>query len=172
MDNQSNLPYHGFNLKKSLKLGIVGWGRAVGWLLIGIVDSLEYIPKDHSEYKKLINILEEIISSIKEYQKEDGAFAWQISAREGISDSSATSMIAYALKKAIFINVISNENSMILNKCIQFLSSNSEKGVVSQCSAECGGLGIYPQFYSNFPWSQGPTTSLISLYLLEEKNKI
>jgi len=36
-DSKTNLPYHGYNTDKKIKLGIIGWGRGVGWLMIGLV---------------------------------------------------------------------------------------------------------------------------------------
>lgn len=36
MDARSGLPYHGYDLESGVKLGIIGWGRAVGWLLMGL----------------------------------------------------------------------------------------------------------------------------------------
>ena len=48
----SGLPYHGYDLKTKVKYGIIGWGRAVGWLLLAMADSYEYLEKEGYRYKK------------------------------------------------------------------------------------------------------------------------
>lgn len=47
MDAASGLPYHGFDSDTGVKYGIIGWGRAVGWLMSGISESLAYLPEKH-----------------------------------------------------------------------------------------------------------------------------
>ena len=37
MDGKTGLPYHGYDMTDSCKYGIIGWGRAVGWLLRGMM---------------------------------------------------------------------------------------------------------------------------------------
>lgn len=41
MDERSGLPYHGYDAESGEKRGIIGWGRAVGWLLMGISEYLK-----------------------------------------------------------------------------------------------------------------------------------
>ena len=36
MDYLSSLPYHGYDRQSGVKYGIIGWGRATGWLLMGM----------------------------------------------------------------------------------------------------------------------------------------
>ena len=40
MDGGTGLPYHGYDMTDGCKHGIIGWGRAVGWLLRGMVGCL------------------------------------------------------------------------------------------------------------------------------------
>lgn len=47
MDERSGFPYHGFNSDTGMKYGIIGWGRAVGWLTSGMSESLAYLPEKH-----------------------------------------------------------------------------------------------------------------------------
>ena len=46
MDNTTGLPYHGYDTKTKEKHGIIGWGRAVGWLMLAMADSIEYISDE------------------------------------------------------------------------------------------------------------------------------
>ena len=168
MCHVTELPYHAYSADTGTKLGIIGWGRGVAWLLIGLVDSLEYIPENHKDYKYLKESLQRLVETVLTYQNKSGGYNWQLQARDGHFDSSATSMIGYALMKGIMLGFISLTYLENVNKDIKALYTVSTNGVVKHSSAECRGLGMYPQRYENNPWSQGPTTSLVSLLLLNQ----
>lgn len=163
MDKKSGLPYHGYNLQIGAKLGIIGWGRGIGWLLIGLVDSLEYIPKSHEKYDYLCNALNEIVHNVVQYQLQDGNFSWQITAVEGFIDTSSTSMISYAIRRGIMLGILPNLYLENTNHALEGLHKNTVDGIVQNCSAECRGISMYPQKYGNFPWAQGPTTALTAI---------
>ncbi len=40
MDAATGLPYHGYDSRTGVKQGCIGWGRAVGWLMLGMADGL------------------------------------------------------------------------------------------------------------------------------------
>lgn len=40
MDEKTGLPYHGYDEKTGMKYGIIGWGRACGWMLLGLSQSI------------------------------------------------------------------------------------------------------------------------------------
>lgn len=165
MDKTSYLPYHGYDSITRNKLGIIGWGRAVGWLLMGLIDSLEFISKSHPQYNYLCREFRSIVSSVVKYQQEDGNFAWQITAKEGQADTSSTSMITYAIKRGIMLEILPETYLKNVKLSLDALLTNTKNGLVQECSAECKGLGMYPQKYGNYPWAQGPTMSLVSISL-------
>lgn len=125
------LPYHGYDAQNKSKLGIVGWGRGVGWLLIGIVDSLEYIPESHPQYSYLTKCFRDLVKIILQYQLKDGSFSWDLIANEGHSDSSATSMIMYSIKRGIQLGYLNQDFISNVNTAIESLYSFTENGIVS-----------------------------------------
>lgn len=163
LDKKTYLPYHGYNSLGNYKTGIIGWGRAVGWLLIGLVDSLEYIPSTHKHYEYLHKEFEKIVEHVLIYQKEDGNFTWQITASDGPIDSSSTSMISYAIRRGVMLKLLPEKYKESTNLAKNTLLKNSINGYVQNCSAECKGIGMYPQKYGNYPWGQAPTMSLIAI---------
>lgn len=163
MDKKSGLPYHGYDSENNMKLGIIGWGRAVGWLLMGLADSLEFIPRSHEKYQYLCDEFKKIVSKVVKYQNNNGHFAWQLSAIEGNIDSSSTSMICYAIRRGIMLGILPDSYIQDTNLALNALLKITKNGVVQECSAECRGLGMYPQIYGNYPWAQGPTTSLAAI---------
>ena len=43
MDEKTGLPYHGYDEKTGMKYGIIGWGRACGWMLLGLSQSILWL---------------------------------------------------------------------------------------------------------------------------------
>jgi len=149
-DASTFLPYHGFNLDENIKIGIIGWGRAVGWLLIGMVDSLEYIDASNPQYAYLCETFNKIVKSTIQYQLSTGHYAWQLTVLDGPIDTSATSIISYAIKRGVMLG--------ILNKSYSY---HSDAGLFAlQCSQKNGPKDI-------FPFLQGPKAALISIFLEE-----
>lgn len=164
-DNHSYLPYHGYNSTENTKLGIIGWGRAVGWLLIGMIDSLEYIDRSNPYYYYLSKLVNRIVNITIKYQMSNGYFAWQLTAIEGHIDTSSTAMICYAIKKGVMIGILNKSYLYHSNLGLLSLYGSIKKGVVMDSSAECMGFGMYPQRYDAYPWAQGPATALFALSL-------
>ena len=172
MEKESGLPYHGYDLKTKVKYGIIGWGRAVGWLLLAMADSYEFLEKE--EQRWLENVYRKLLFESLPYLREDGYFSWQLSAKEGPKDTSATAMIGYALQKAIKFGIVKAENEMSLGKRPRIISevrvdfengvkrmeqailSSVKNGKIMDCSGECEGFSQYPQMYGAYPWSLGP----------------
>lgn len=120
MDAKSGLPYHGFQYEKKEKYGIIGWGRAAGWFLMGMQGVLYWLREGkkaygnnrmdghgketgsgfayEGEYRELRRAFGALLEAVRPYQREDGGFSWQLEAMEGPADSSATAMIARALQ--------------------------------------------------------------------------
>lgn len=177
MDQVSGLPYHGYDLKTKVKYGIIGWGRAVGWLLLAMVDSYEYLDKDNQKWLK--EVYRKLLADSMHYLREDGYFSWQLSAKEGPKDTSATAMIGYALQKAIKLGIVSTEEEIELGngcsvmsetKCYfenraklmeQAIFGSVKNGKIIDCSGECEGFSQYPQVYGAYPWSLGPGTRFL-----------
>lgn len=159
MDENIFLPYHGYMYESRIKYGIIGWGRAVGWLLMGMAGILCFLPKEHSDYRYIKGEFERVVSSAYRYQKENGAFAWQLEAVEGPEDSSATAMITSAVLKGICAGIIDEGKDIYgekVKKAAEFLAGCENGGRISACSGECKGFSEYPQIYGAYPWSLGP----------------
>ena len=96
MDEVTGLPYHGYDTKTKVKYGIIGWGRAVGWLMLAMCDSFEYLAEGK---EKLLLAYQKLVKKVLDYLREGGCFSGQLSTLEGPKDTSATAMIGYAMKK-------------------------------------------------------------------------
>lgn len=163
MDEDTGLPYHGFDSQTGNKCGIIGWGRALGWLLLGMA---YYVKNAENPNLEIVEQLKGILLKVCNYQREDGSFAWQITAQEGHEDTSATAMICYAMKIGLDRPEFNKSEQEKLEKSIcngvKSLYKNTKDGNVVNCSGECQGFGMYPQIYGTYPWAQGMALALLA----------
>lgn len=167
MDTRTGLPYHGFKYENRIKYGIIGWGRAVGWLLMGIGGVHKALSSNRkerylTECRKLEAVCVRLLDAVRPWIKDSGGFAWQLQAAEGPEDSSATAMIAGTLKYALgqgfwgdTMGMEQEEWERLLQRMLTFLEQCEQDGRVGQCLGECMGFAQYPQVYGAYPWSLG-----------------
>ena len=153
MDGSTGLPYHGYEVRTGDKYGIIGWGRAAGWLLRGMAGCME------TEYgaERLRDSYIRLIDTVLAYQRRDGYFSWQLQALDGPKDTSATGMICAALKRGIELSVLTDSKYVrALQSGVSAIEKSIKDGKVYDCSGECEGFGQYPQRYGAYPWALGP----------------
>ena len=173
IDSASGLPYHGYEKSKELSYGIIGWGRAVGWLMLGISGVINYADEmlPLSKIMELKKKFYELTRTVMNMQRENGGFAWQLGATKGQLDTSATAMIYTSIVRSYTSKDISLEDKNIyaneflpeIKKGFEFLMGFVADGKVYDCEAECLGFGMYPQIYGSYPWSVGSMLYLGSL---------
>lgn len=157
MDGSTGLPYHGYAMNTAHKYGIIGWGRAVGWLLRGMTGCMI------SEYgtERLKDSYIGLVDAVLPYQHKDGYFSWQLHAMDGPADTSATGMICAAIKQGIELHILSDSKyEQALAEGRSAVYRSVKDGKVYDCSGECEGFGQYPQRYGAYPWALGPALML------------
>ena len=157
MDTATGLPYHGYDIKTGTKYGIIGWGRAIGWLLRGMTGCMTTDYGKDRLYEAYVLLTDSVI----EWQRKDGSFTWQLQTLEGPVDTSATGMICAALSGGIKMKLLcgeSYENALELG--MRAILKSIKNGRVYDCSGECEGFAQYPQRYGAYPWSLAPALML------------
>ncbi len=157
MDSATGLPYHGYDGSDGYKYGIIGWGRAVGWLLRGMAGCMK------TEYgrKKVEEPFTHLLDAALKYQRSDGSFSWQLPALEGPKDTSSTAMICAAVQEGAAAVISGEEYEKALNDGKKALAGSIREGRVYDCSGECEGFSRYPQRYGAYPWALGETLLLL-----------
>ena len=162
MDRRSGLPYHGYDESSGTKYGIIGWGRACGWIMKGMAESISWIPSKMREKRQLKQAFWSLKDSAAKYQRQDGGFSWQVQAAEGPMDVSAGAMIGNAVWMASRNSEMRGETVNMQKMLAEsFLTAVSGKTVHS-CSGECHGFAEYPQVYGNYPWGTGPVLRFLA----------
>lgn len=179
MDQRSGLPYHGYDEKSGMKYGIIGWGRACGWMMKGMAESLACLPKEQKEYDSLRIAFERLVNAVLACQRADGGFSWQLEAMEGHKDSSAEGMIGAAILTGIRAGLLRDgegqkagteqEKRCFVPACGSFvrqLEKAAEEsvvlGTVKDCSMECRDFAEYPQVYGSYPWGSGSVLAFLA----------
>lgn len=163
MDGKTGLPYHGYQYESGIKYGIIGWGRAVGWLMLGMSESLAFMKAKEPGYEVLKQSYRHLVDKVEAYQLESGLYGWQLMAKDGPVDTSATAMILYAIARALDSKILIDIHKSRMRRGREALLSQVKGGKVGNCLAECQGFSLYPQIYGEYPWSLGPALSLFVL---------
>ena len=110
-DSKTGLYFHGWDESKEQKWAepVTGksptlWSRAMGWYAMGLVDVLDFFPKDHPKRIKLIKILKKFCSALLKYRDAKSHVWYQVTDqgdRKGnYLESSASCMFTYVFAKA------------------------------------------------------------------------
>lgn len=111
-DEKTGLLYHGWDESKQAVWAdpITGkshefWGRSIGWVPVAILDMLEYLPKDHKDRAKLIEILKDLVTSITKFQDEKTGLWYQVVDKgndpNNWVENSCTALFVYSIAKAV-----------------------------------------------------------------------
>ncbi|KAM0326691.1 hypothetical protein ACHAQA_006562 [Verticillium albo-atrum] len=120
VDNRTNgLPLHGFDYsKKSIwadpETGASPhvWGRAVGWYIMALVDTIQLFPEDHPGYKRLVGYLQSVADAVVAAQDKKTKGWWLVmdpgleGAWGNYIESSGSAMFVYGLLKSLRLGLI------------------------------------------------------------------
>jgi unsaturated rhamnogalacturonyl hydrolase len=109
IERRSGLPFHGYNPARDFSpVGLVGWGRGVGWYAVGLIDTVSALPRQDPDREELEEDVRALAQSVVRYQRADGGWGSMLTCQSQF-ESSATAMIAYFLKRSINLGVISSD---------------------------------------------------------------
>lgn len=168
MDEKTSLPYHGYQYESGVKYGIIGWGRAVGWLMLGMSGTLAYLNEHDSGYEAIKQAYRRLVDKVEAYQLDGGLYSWQLGAKDGPVDTSATGLILYSIAQSLENRVLIGIHRSRMIRGRDALLGSVKEGKIYGALAECQGFSMYPQNYGAYPWSLGPALSLFALTAEEE----
>ena len=168
LDPDTRLPYHGYYSNGAKRLGLHGWGRGTGWYMMGLIDTLYYMPREHPDYNYLGEAFQNSAFVLQRYQRPDGNWNWAILHKKDHPDTSTTSLVGYSLAQGMQSGVIDDSYKYTVESAILALTRvTNRNGVLSGSLGECLGLGKYPQHYGPSPWLQGSATALAAITINE-----
>lgn len=146
------LPAHAYNKYSKAPLGTIGWGRGTVWLLLGIIDSYEYLENSQKEYFK--TILFDYAKVLCNYTATDGGFSAQL-LFESHYDSSATSGIGYFYAK-MFQFFGKESYRKVAIDCLEIIIKHTRmNGKIDISQGDTHGIGDYSNNFDILPFTQG-----------------
>lgn len=168
MDEKTIMPYHGYDSEKNMKYGIIGWGQAVGKIMIGLSEMLLYMDSNRPEYDTIRQFYRRLVDKVETYQADGGLYHWQLSAKDGPADTGASAMILYSIAKSVENKIlIGIHKTRLMRGTEAIIACIQEDGSLPGASAEANGFNDYPMVFDAFPWALGAAISLITI--LEEE---
>jgi len=157
-DAKTGLYYHGWDAAKvqawaNPQTGMSSnfWGRAVGWYAMAIVDTLDFLPKDHPARKELIGQMNDLARGIVKYQDSETGVWWQVmdkgDAKGNYREATASTMFVYALAKAVNDGVLPKSYTPAILKGYrgllkEFVRPNDSGGLTLIQCCQVAGLGF------------------------------
>ena len=159
-DEKTGLLYHGWDESRQQKWANPQtgkspefWSRAMGWFIMGLVDVLDYFPKDHPRRGELLAILNRTSAALVKYQDPASGVWWQVTDKGGQAgnylESSGSSMFVYGLAKAARMGYINESYISAIKKGYEgliknFIETDSQGGFHLTKAVGGAGLGGTP----------------------------
>ena len=147
------LPCHAYDIRQNIPLGVYGWGRGLGWFLIGTMESyLQLDPDERPDW--LTDLVLKMAETVMTFQHEDGGLGSMLAIHSSY-DSSITAVAGYYLMQCsqIFSNAAYMESAQ---KCMHKLMKMTRRdGTLDFCQGDTKGIGIYSSTYDRMPFAQG-----------------
>ena len=158
----TNLPSHAYDIKNNIPLGIYGWGRGLGWFILGIVDMNNELPNDHEKKEFLKKLIVKTADDSLKFQKETGGFSALLTVKGMRHDSSITTLAGWLFWNSYLIT--QDEKYLnAANRCIESLMKVTRRdGVIDFCQGDTKGIGVYAETFDLMPFVQGMTVRLVN----------
>lgn len=100
-----------FRTKKGQFGEPIFWSRGIGWVIGGLVRTLEYVPKNHPDRTFYENTFKKMAAKIKSLQKRDGSWAMSLLAGEmnPAPETSGTGFFTYGLAWGVKNGILDKE---------------------------------------------------------------
>src|SRR5699024_5921398 len=112
------------------------------------------LNSDTPEFSIVEGYLERLLQICSNWQRADGSFSWHLTSFEAHADTSTTGMLGYAMAKGANTSSLLQRFGRNARMASIYLFSQIETGRVINSSAECMGIGMYPQRFESNAWGQ------------------
>ncbi|AHG87908.1 glycosyl hydrolase family 88 [Gemmatirosa kalamazoonensis] len=165
-DPRTSLMYHGWDAAHVQKwadsatgLSPSFWGRAMGWYMVGVVETLDYLPASHPDRAAIVQTLRDAAEGVARVQDPVTGLWWDVldqsNRRGNYLEGSASSMFVYALAKAARLGYIDTRYRDVARRGLDGLLRNlvreNADGSVSLTNiVAVSGLGGQPRADGSF----------------------
>lgn len=162
-------PPHSFDVATGAPSGVYDWGRGIGWLAIGLVEShrvLQRYPNvGTADDRQLIDdAIVNLCDNLLKYQHKDGGFGYFVCDASAFSEGSASVLAGLLILEAYFITD-KTEYIEATTRLLTFLRSITQRnGALDMCQGDTKGVGMYSSRFGYMPFAQGMLSLLLKRY--------
>ena len=166
-DSQTGLFYHGYESD----CGNNGclWARGNAWALMGLVETLKFLPVGHRRRGELVERVLTLCRSLSGYQHEDGLWHTVINHNDTYLESTLAVMVAVALREAFDCGILDENEFGPMERharaaVMKLIDKDGALALVSDATP-IGSLKMYAtRPIGVFPWGQGPLLLMLTNY--------
>jgi len=164
-DEDTGLLFHGFE-EHCGRNGQL-WARGNGWAIMGLVETLKFLPSAHSNYEELQQRLHTLCRALAGYQHSEGLWHTLVLQEETYLEATLATMAAFALREAFSAKILREGEFGEMERRARFaaLQQVSVDGTLALVSdaTPVGEIKLYASRpFGVFPWGQGPLLLMIT----------
>ncbi len=170
VDADSGWVVHGFDAITRRPIGPPGWGRGIGWQLLGLTDTLLELSAPELRYP-LERLCHALLSKLATVQLANGHWPWLLTDTTAQrSDSSVTAMVCYCLGRLLgqsagAASPFFEFHPQLMRGRAALDHSTTEAGLVDDCSGEATGAGAYSNQFGCHLWALAPAVAADAIAL-------
>ena len=159
LQSDGGLLFHGFE-RDCGRNGCL-WARGNGWALMGLVDTLVALPRNHRAWDELNQRLGALAAALAPLQDEGGLWHTVLDEPQTYLESTLAAMTAYALREAFDHRLLDAADYGHMERRARAamhgaIDGNGVLQLVSDATP-VGALATYAtRPFGTFPWGQGP----------------
>ncbi len=155
---------HAYDSASLTTLGLKGWGRGIGWLLLGITDTLCELEAgpDYDQWRERGL---KLLADLHDSQQAKGHWPWRLDDANAHADSSVTALVAYCLARwtQSIAPDLPQLETMKERSTAALKATTDQYGCIGSCSGEADGIGSYSPTFEHFLWAQGPAVAAVQI---------
>jgi unsaturated rhamnogalacturonyl hydrolase len=154
-DPKTGLWYHGWNSETQDNMAGAFWGRGNGWVVISMIDLLEWIPEDHYKRAQIMKTLNLQLAGLLRVQHKNGLWHTVVTRPDFYLETSGSSAVTAGLLYAQSKNWQNGDFQPYAQKALQAVYKKvSSDGSVTDVSAGTGGNAKSIDIYNNIPHNE------------------
>ncbi len=158
-DEPRGLFVHGYDTATGTA-NAVHWGRGNGWAMLGLLDMLRVVRRDHPAWQRLAGVVSRQILEVMSLQDSSGHWHTVLDDPETYLETSVAAMMAYALPAAVRLGLAgtaaATAGARAFDAALAAVNASGGLSGVSEATP-AGDLSTYTTRPTGvYPWGQGP----------------
>ncbi len=167
VDAETGIPYHAYDpASGGVAVGLLGWGRGVGWYAVGLIDTICSLPRGDQARIRFELACQRLLASIHRFQRPDGGWGSLLTQHSSRFDSSATALLTYFLcrMKEEGLCDVPHAADAITRAVSSLKAHTRQDGKVDFSQGNCMGFDRMSKRYAPTAYAQGMTVAAMHHY--------